>query len=202
MTLRSTKITWIGAIALAAFSLLSFSTTDVLNYGEGYTGSDKKSFKNGNATIYTLQEDYDEVGHSIWLSRSSKRMNAAYFSAGDVYGNHQKWSKGKDVFLTCSGAFSDDLQKTAGALPVGINIENGYAKNRKVKKDGMDALVIVYATGGIVVSDLTQGDLYLNSLGKKLDIRQSTTDKYDFLAWPKRKRQPCFRRNYWRIKIS
>lgn len=192
MRITSTKKIQLGAALLLIFALLSFSTTAVRNYGAGYTGSDMKSFKKGNVKVYTLQEGYSQVGHSIWLSRASKRMSAAYFSAGDVYNNHKTWSRGKEVFLTCSGAFSDDLDKTDGALPVGINIENGYAKNRKVKKDGMDALVIVYATGGIVVSDLTAGDLYLNSLGKKLDIRASTTDKYDFLEWAKDEQATVF----------
>ncbi|MGH1336711.1 MAG: hypothetical protein ACRBFS_11330 [Aureispira sp.] len=192
MKITTTKNLPLGVALLAAFALLSFSTTSVRYYGEGYTGDNMKSFKNGHAKVYTLQEGYSKIGHSVWMNRGSKRMSAAYFSAGDVYGNHKKWSKGKEVFLTCSGAFSDDLDKTDGALPVGINIENGYAKNRKVKKDGMDALVIVYATGGIVVSDLTKGDLHLQSLGKKLNIRESTTDKYDFLEWAKDEKATVF----------
>lgn len=181
-------------IGLFTIALLSYSFSNpykMLEYS-GYTGSNMKTYKSGEVKIYELKEGYSEVGHAIWLSRASKRMNAAYFSAGDVYGNHKQWSKGKNVFLTCSGAFSDDLDKTDGALPVGINIENGYSKNRKVKKDGMDALVIVYATGGIVVSDLTEADLYLNSLGRKIDIRNSTTDKYDFLDWAKKEKATVF----------
>jgi hypothetical protein len=181
-----------GFLCCLTIGLFSFSDASVRDYGEGYTSSARKSYKDGQVEIYTLQEGYSKVGHAIWLNRAKKRMSAAYFSAGDVYGNHQSWSRGKDVFLTCSGAFSDDLSKNSGALPVGINIENGYPKNRKVKKEGMDALVIVYATGGIVVSDLTQGDLYLKSLGKKIDIRNSTTDKYDFLEWAEDQKATVF----------
>lgn len=172
--------------------LPSFSTIDKKYFGDGYSSSYLTSLKDGNVKIYTLQEGYSEIGHSIWLNRSSKKMNAAYFSEGDVYGKYKKWSNEKDVFLTCSGAFSDDLNKTAGALPVGINVENGYIKNRTVIKDKMDALVIVYATGGIVVSDLTQGDLSLKSLGREVDIRKDISAKYDFLDWAKKESATVF----------
>ena len=118
-----------------------------------------KSLKNGNIKIYKLNSGYNDLGHAIWLNRSSKKINAKYFSSGEVYQNYNLWSNNKDLILACSGAFSDNLNKGNGALPVGLNIENGYIKNRSIKKDGMDGLVIVYATGGIVVSDLTKGNL-------------------------------------------
>lgn len=191
---KSTNLNTFIVLAVSAiFVLSSFVTVSYKYYGDGYSSSELKSLKDGNVKIYTLKESYSEVGHSIWLSRGgTKKMSAVYFSEGDVYGKHKKWSNNKDVVLTCSGAFSDNLDKTAGALPVGINVENGYIKNRTVIKDKMDALVVIYATGGIVVSDLTKGDLFLKSLGKEVDIRKDVAAKYDFLDWAKKENATVF----------
>ncbi|WP_052593790.1 hypothetical protein [Aureispira sp. CCB-QB1] len=192
MKKSTTLNTFVFLIFSTIFVFSSFSTINNKYYGNGYSSSYLKSFKGDNVKVYSLKEGYSEIGHSIWLSRGAKKMNAVYFSEGDVYGKHKKWSNGKDVFLTCSGAFSDDLNKTAGALPVGINVENGYVKNRTVIKEGMDALVVVYATGGIVVSDLTKGDLFLKSLGKEVNIRKDVSAKYDFLDWAKKEKATVF----------
>lgn len=180
-------------VCVAILFLSSFSTPNNHYYGDSLSSSHLKSFKDGNVTIYTLKEGYSDVGHSIWLTRGGKKeAKAVYFSEGDVYGKLNTWKRGKDLILTCSGAFSDDLSKTNGALPVGLNVENGYIKNRTVVKEGMDGLVIVYATGGIVVSDLTKGDLFLKSLGKKINVRKDVSAKYDLLKWAEDEKATIF----------
>ena len=46
----------------------------------------------------------------------------------------------------------------------------------------MDGLVIIYATGGIVVSDIDEANLYLGSLNKKIDPR-SYLDRAQLVKW-------------------
>lgn len=180
--------------SLALIGLVFFLSSFSLPQPQGgITSSFWKSFKDGNVNIYTLKDAYsNSMGHAIWMSRAKKRMKAAYFSTGEVYNKQQRWSRGKDVFLTCSGAFSDDLDVRDGALPVGINVEQGMIKNRTVVKEGMDALVVVYASGGIVVSDLTKGDLYLQSVDKTIDVRSDITAKYDLLEWAETEKATIF----------
>jgi hypothetical protein len=189
----STLTLFSSLICIVILFLSSFSTSNKHYYGEDLSSTHLKSFKDGNVTINTLKESYSDVGHSIWLKRGgTKEAKAVYFSEGDVYGKLNKWKRGKELVLTCSGAFSDDLYKTNGALPVGLNVENGYIKNRTVVKEGMDGLVIVYATGGIVVSDLTKGDLFLQSLGKKVNVRKDVSAKYDLLKWAEDEKATIF----------
>ena len=189
---RPSTLTLFSTALLAFFLLASFSTQDHKFYGKGLSSSLIKSYKSGAISVYKLQDGYSEMGHAIWLNRSSKRVKAVYFSEGDVYGKFKRWKSGKNIVLTCSGAFADDLDKTNGALPVGLNVENGNIKNRNVIKDKMDALVIVYGTGGIVVSDLTKGDLFLKSLNKEVDIRKDFTAKYDLLKWAEKEQATIF----------
>jgi hypothetical protein len=189
----STLNLFFSFICVAILLLSSFSTSSNHYYGDNLSSTHLKSFKDGNVKVYTLKEGYSDIGHSIWLARGGKKeAKAVYFSEGDVYGKLNKWKRGKELVLTCSGAFSDDLYKTNGALPVGLNVENGYIKNRTVIKEGMDALVIVYATGGIVVSDLTKGDLFLQSLGKKVNVRKDVSAKYDLLKWAEDEKATIF----------
>jgi len=172
--------------------LSSFSTNTAPSDYSEVSSTLVNSYKDGNIKIFKLKESYSDIGHAIWMNRSSKRVKATYFSEGDVYGKYNSWKRGKSLVLTCSGAFSDDLSKDNGALPVGLNVESGYIKNRTVVKEGMDGLVIVQATGGIVVSDLTKGDLYLKSLGKKVDVRKDFTAKYDLLKWAEKEKATIF----------
>lgn len=179
----------------ASLGLFWFAATSFVNMPQnlsGFTDTYVGSYFSGNVEVYSLKEGYQNRGHAVWMNRSAKKIRAKYFSFGDVYGKYKNWKRNKEIVLTCSGAFSDDLYKGNGALPVGLNVENGEIKNRSVLKDGMDALVIVYATGGIVVSDLTRGDLYLQSLDKKVDVRKDYSAKYELLDWAEKEKATIF----------
>jgi hypothetical protein len=158
------------------------------NYSEQLVGS---YFEN-TVNVFKIKDGSRNLGHAIWMNRSSKKIKAKYISSGDVYSKYTDWSRGKNLVMTCSGAFSDNLYKGNGALPVGLNVDNGYIKNRTVLKDKMDGLVIVYATGGIVVSDLDRGDLYLKSLDEKVDIRKDFRAKYQLLKWAETEKATVF----------
>ena len=90
--------------------------------------------------------------------------------------------------MVCSGAFTTgDFGRP---LPVGLTVDNGEVVN-KVMNDEMDGLVIVYATGGIVVSNLEDGNLFLKSLNKTVDVRDSW-DKYELLKWSEKQQATIF----------
>jgi hypothetical protein len=138
-----------------------------------------KSLHNGNVRHYRLLDDGENYGYSIWMNRSSKKVKAKYFAhktySQSVYERYEEWKSGRDVVMACSGAFTTkDYSKT-----VGLTVDNGREVNRNID-NSMDGLVIVYATGGIVVSDIDDGNLFLGSLGKKIDPRE---DKMTLLRW-------------------
>jgi hypothetical protein len=146
----------------------------------------------GNVKTYTLKDGYSNLGHSIWISRKSGKVNAKYFADKQygqvVHDRYDSWRSGKDVVLMSSGAYATGWDGTD--IPVGVTVDNGIVVNRKYDS-GMDGLVIVYATGGIVVSNIDDGDLYLATLDKKVDIRNSA-DRTKFLTWAKDEKATVF----------
>lgn len=151
-----------------------------------------KSFHNGDIRIYNLKNGHRTIGHSIWLNRKSGHVKAKYFAHKDlhtsksVYQKYSSWKSGKDIMLVCSGAFTTKDYTT----PLGLTVDNGKIVNRNINKD-MDGLVIVYATGGIVVSDIDEGNLYLGSLNKRIDARDFR-DKQTLISWAEKEEATIF----------
>ncbi|MEM6377116.1 MAG: hypothetical protein AAF705_02815, partial [Bacteroidota bacterium] len=121
------------------------------------------------------------------MKRSDGRVKAKYFAAKDysdrsVYERFQNWKKSNpNVILVSSGTYTDDYDK-----PQGLAIDNGVVVNRTLIKDRMHALTIVYASGGIAVSDIREGNLTISggsyASSEPLDI----TDPKDlarFIKW-------------------
>ncbi len=124
--------------------------------------------------------------HVIYLKRDSNRVKAKYFAASDYNGNnvfqrYKKWSAGKNIILVSSGTYMD-----YDGVPVGLTIDNGVMVNKNLAKI-FDALVVVYANGGITVTNLKDGDLKLKGNGadtaKKYDLRKSAWDLQAFTKW-------------------
>jgi hypothetical protein len=69
--------------------------------------------------------------------------------------------------------------------PVGLTIDNGRIVNSNLAS--FDALIIVYATGGVVATNLDLADLKLQGGGidplRKFDIRNNSRDRQDFIDW-------------------
>ncbi|MEM6316488.1 MAG: hypothetical protein AAF960_02400 [Bacteroidota bacterium] len=140
---------------------------------------------NGDVTTYTLKDGYYDAGHAIWISRKNQRAKAKYFAhkqdGNYVHTRYAYWRRDgdKSVILKSSGAYATGWN--GSDVPVGVTVDNGVIVNRNYTTD-MDGLVIVYATGGIAVSNIEDGDLYLESIGRKVDIRKSG-DRARFLQW-------------------
>lgn len=150
-----------------------------------------KSFFDEKVKAYKMEYDYDHIGQSIWISRSGKKINAKYFAykqfGKSIHDRYSEWKEGKKLVLSCSGAYTYSKRDE---YPTGITVDNGNIVNRSIRDD-MDALVLVYATGGIAVSDLDDGDLYLGSLNKRVNIRDRN-DKYEFLSWAEEEQATVF----------
>lgn len=137
----------------------------------------------GDIEINNIKDNSIEVGHSIWISRKSRKVHAKYFAYkqnGEVVNDrYSDWKQNKQIVLMSSGTYAAGWDGTD--KPVGVTVDNGNIVNRNYDSR-MDGLVIVYATGGIVVSNIEDGDLYLDALGKRVDIRKSY-DRSQFLKW-------------------
>jgi hypothetical protein len=147
-----------------------------------------RQYYNGEMSIRRLFHGGVEIGSTVWLKRGSDRIKAKYFASGQVY---QKYSAmNEQIILTCAGAFTERLGDAL--LPQGLTVDNGAIINRNLNAQ-MDGLVIVYATGGIAVSDIEREWLSVEEDGKRqqLDILQSA-DKTSFLNWAQRNKATVF----------
>ena len=117
------------------------------------------------------------------LSRKDNHVKVKVFATNEngvsVAERYMKWSQGKNIILYTSGAYFG-----RGYFPVGICIDNGRIVNNDVVRTGLDALAIVYQTGGIAVADLQQGNL--NIVGSNgpitVDVRKPL-DAQKFKSW-------------------
>lgn len=126
----------------------------------------------------------------VLMQREGERVKAKYFAAKDESGNsvfhrYEEWKKQySGIILMSSGTYMDHQVK-----PEGLTIDNGVPVNETLIQDKMDALVIVYATGGIVVSDLKAADLSVSGGGidknRRFNLRRSSKDLEDFITWAK-----------------
>lgn len=124
----------------------------------------------------------------IYMQRSGERVRAKYFAAKDYFGNsvYERYKNWKDtnsgVILVSSGTYWNRAR-----IPEGLTIDNGVIVNGSLIPDKMDALTIVFASGGIVVSDLRQGNLKISGGGvnstREFNLRGNSTDLYDFKKW-------------------
>ncbi len=147
-----------------------------------------RNLYSGNVKVFRLEEGGDDIGYSVWLKRSGGKVRAKYFACGEVNKRFNEWKSGRNIVLTCSGAFTTN--DFGNPLPVGLTIDNGLVVNKHIHEE-MDGLVLVYGTGGIAVSDKDEGNLYLKSIGKRVDIRE-TWDKYELIKWAEEEEATIF----------
>ena len=124
----------------------------------------------------------------VKMSRKDGHIKVKYFASANFGGNsvmnrYNEWAKSKKIIMYTAGAYMNSCDPN-NASPLGICIDNGNIVNNEVALD-RDALAIVYATGGIVVSDLKKGDLKISDQGviKEVDIRKNFPDKPNFIKW-------------------
>jgi exopolysaccharide biosynthesis protein len=147
-----------------------------------------KSFYSGNVTVNKLFNEDDLMGYAVWMKRSGKKVKAKYFACGEANKRYEEWRSNRKIVMACSGAFTTN--DFGSPLPVGLTVDNGLVVNKNINED-MDGLVIVYGTGGIVVSDIDEGDLHLGSINKKVDVRESW-DRFELIKWAEKEEATIF----------
>ena len=127
----------------------------------------------------------------VKLLRKDNHVKVKYFAAKDnvnglsVYQRYQNWAINKKVIAFSSGTYMDNCDANS-AYPVGLCIDQGRVVNSNLMDGKLDALAIVYATGGMVASDLDSGKLKIvtkDNGSKTLDIRNSPFQKAEFMKW-------------------
>lgn len=148
-----------------------------------------KTLYNGSVTVNKLLDTEEGmIGHALWLKRSGKKIKAKYFACGQANKRYEEWRRSRKIVMTCSGAFTTN--DYGNPLPVGLTVDNGLIVNKNIN-DEMDGLVIVYGTGGIVVSDIDEGDLHLGSINKSVDVRESW-DRFELMKWAEKEEATIF----------
>lgn len=138
--------------------------------------------------INQLTKNGEFYGHTIWINRKSERIRAKYFASGEVYSKYRNWitDSNKQVVLACSGAFATGY--SGNYMPLGITVDNGEIVNRRLHSV-MDALVIVYDSGGIAAVDIENE--YLNLDGDRVNIN-NYFDRNKLLNWAVREKATIF----------
>lgn len=138
---------------------------------------------------YNLKYDGEDFGYAMWMNRKGGKVNAKYFARKtdnqSVYQRFNEWKRGKNIVMACSGAFSSEMKGKSQDkwIPVGLTVDNGVVVNRKIEENKMDGLVIVYATGGIVVTDIDNPVLNITYQdGRKYTIN-ARNDRARLLDW-------------------
>ena len=139
----------------------------------------------------------------IELSRKNKRINAKYF-AHELYKKsiskrYDEFNRSHKVVLYTSGTYMTNHQ-SVNAKPVGLTIDNGNIVNGALTN--MDGLVIVYATGGVVVSNLEEKNLSYNGL-KNQDLYNGMHIN-SFKSWAQSNRATVFQTHLlaWENKLQ
>ena len=121
----------------------------------------------------------------VYMNRggSKNRIKSKYFASptnSSVPQRFLNFSENKNMIMVSSAGYMDNY-----GVPVGLTIDNGKLVNKNL--GSTDGLIIVYPTGGIVATDIEKGDLTLQgggiAPGRKFDIRNSWTDRNDFIKW-------------------
>ena len=176
------------SLALFSFSERSEYAPDI-DFEVSYYNVGERSCSSafgGDVNTYTITDNGRRIGKSLWISRTSGRTKAKYFAhrqrGSNVHDRYTSWrtdGEAKTVVLKSSGAYATGFEDSD--LPVGITVDNGSVVNRRYEDD-MDGLVIVYATGGIAISNIEDGDLRLASLDREVDVSQYG-DRNAFIRW-------------------
>jgi hypothetical protein len=149
------------------------------------------SFVETESVLYK-SVSYDVI--TMLRSKSSPSVHVKYFGAKGQDGKsvsqrYTQWKSGRNIICFSSAGYMDYSK-----IPVGLCVDNGVIVNSTLEK--WDALVIVYATGGMVVSNLKNADLTVQGgnipSGTKLDIKNNALHRKMFLDWAVSERATVF----------
>jgi hypothetical protein len=131
-----------------------------------------------------------QIFNAIKFDRKDNHIKAKYFATKDnngtsVSNRFKTWSKGRNIVSVCAGTYMNDCN--ANATPVSLTIDQGIIVNRTLMH--MDGIVVVYASGEIVVGNVKLGDLKIND--RNFDLK-NPLDKNAFIAWAEKSKATVF----------
>ena len=179
---HSSQTTMIICFLLVAMGSVSDLSAQALSEQQS------QQYYDGEMTIKRLYQGAQEIGSTVWLKRGSDKIKAKYFAYGQV---SQKYSAfNQQIILACAGAFTE--RSGATLQPQGLTVDNGAIVNRDLNGT-MDGLVIVYQTGGIVISDIEKDWLSVEENGTKQSLNILISEhKTAFLNWAQRNKATVF----------
>ena len=167
---------------LLLFSLPFFLWISFSNYS-----AERKSYENYDTRLSKAYSDtfngkaYNIIEIQRVKSNETLKVKTKYFAAANLYGEsvyerYLNWALGKKIIVASVGSYVNEMY-----LPVGLTVDNGVIINRTLSSE-FDGLVIVYAKGGVVVSNIADGNLSIKCDGvdRKYDIRKPL-DREEFL---------------------
>lgn len=155
--------------------------------------------------------NYVEVTTSVYnnekfimvnMKREGEKVKAKYFAAkssnGDnVFKRFTEWSKNKNIILLTGAAYFTGTNYD-DAVPFGLTIDDGKLVNENMPPKGFDGLAIVYATGGIACSNISDGNLLIkgkcNPNNKTMDVRNAW-DRKEFINCAKEQSATVFQQH-------
>lgn len=162
----------VGAISVQAQDFTQYAETKTLRI---------------NGEVYAIQK----------MSRKDNHIKVKYFAekdnSGTVYQRYTKWAATRKVMALSSGTYMSTCD-VYSAKPVGLCIDNGRVVNESLE-DKMDGLIIVYATGGLVSTNLKNGNLTItlaDNTKKTVNIRNNPYDRAEFIKWAKEQQATVF----------
>lgn len=163
-------------------SLLFFSSNLMFVYAQQYD----EQYVNFSVTTF----EGDKIG-LIDMSREGGHVKVKYFAGRDIKGTlvserYKQWAMNKRVIAYSSGTYMTTWDPQT-SKPVGLCIDNGDVINNTYERNRFDGLAVVYATGGIAVSNLKNGDFKINEGGVDISIDPNNTlDRNKLINWGKR----------------
>ena len=182
---KISKTLIISLLSLSCLICFGFFNLPKNNYDPAYVKIDTQNYKGAKLT-------------TIMMTRSGERIKAKYFATNDeqgrsVYSRFIEWSKGKNIILLSNPCYHNYYQNNT--IPVGFCMDNGKLVNKEISNRG-NALVIVYATGGIAVSNLKEKNCNMTCDGasKRFDLSDSW-DKKEFISCAEKQSASVFQQH-------
>ena len=164
---------------------------------------------NDNYVQVKTADIYGDDIKVVKMSRKDNHVKVKYFPAAlngkTVYERYHDWSANKSIIAYLNGSYADNCGgNPLFTNPVGVSFDAGKLVNARIKDD-MDGLVIVYATGGLLVSNLKEGNLSIkeSKTGKSsvLNLRNAI-DFNKFKNWAKEEEVTVFQTHLLSYKDS
>jgi hypothetical protein len=145
-----------------------------------------QGYDNNLVDIYTNQVYKSDYYDYIVMKRDGNRVKTKYF-ASNFISVENEFNTFKSTKSIVSYAAAGYLKGNFNQLE-NLTIVNGQILEKNIPTDRFDALVIIYSSGGVVVSDLRKGNLRLQGGGapdRNLNIRSNSWDREAFYQWCK-----------------